>query len=70
LLKKYFFLGGSKAQRGVVFQPQPHYSEPVERQRLSNFVRPTRMAPAGIEASAKLPVPGLSRKASGRAVSC
>jgi hypothetical protein len=32
--------------------------EPVERQQLSNLVRQTRMATAGIEASAKLPVCG------------
>ena len=32
--------------------------EPVERQRISNFVRQTRMATASIEASAKLPVWG------------
>jgi len=43
--------------------------EPVERQRLSNFVRQTRIVTAYIEASAKLPVYGLSRKAPGRAVS-
>jgi len=43
--------------------------ESLERQRLSNFVRQTRMATAVIEAPAKLPVCGLSRKSPGRAVS-
>ena len=54
--------------RGLV-TPQQNHSEPVERQRLSNFVRQTRIATAVIEASAKLPVCGLSRKATGRDVS-
>ena len=43
--------------------------EPVERQRIYNYVRQTRMATACIEAPAKLPVCGLRRKAPGRAVS-
>ena len=36
--------------------------EPVERQRLSNFVRQTRMATACIEAPAKLPAFGSRRR--------
>jgi hypothetical protein len=36
--------------------------KPLERQQLSNLVGQTRMATACIEASAKLPVCGLSRR--------